>query len=98
MVAHQIQEKNSHELKVLIEDSAISESELNKIRQQQSKVDSEVRELERDRSMAELDLRTIAEKISNNRVELKTHQIKCMKAIIQKLQGDQFYCPKVFSF
>ncbi len=74
--SHQIQDKNSHELKALIEDSAISESELNKIRQQQSKVDSEVRELERDRSIAELDLRTIAEKISNNRVELKSHQIK----------------------
>ena len=69
--SQEIQEKNSLELKALIEDSALSETELNKIRQQQSKVDAEVRELERDRSMAELDLRTIAEKISNNRVELK---------------------------
>ena len=65
--SQEIQEKNSLELKALIEDSALSETELNKIRQQQSKVDAEVRELERDRSMAELDLRTIAEKISNNR-------------------------------
>ena len=36
--SQEIQEKNSLELKALIEDSALSETELNKIRQQQSKV------------------------------------------------------------
>ena len=60
----------------LIVNSSIAEEALNKIRKEQLAVDSEVKKLESERSIAELDLRSISEKITNLRVELKSHEIQ----------------------
>ena len=57
----------------LVEKSSIAESKLTDIRQKQSEFNNSLRELENQKSIAELDLKAIGEKVTNLRLELKTH-------------------------
>ena len=59
----------------LVNKSSKAESVLIDLRQKQSKFNEELRDLENKKSIADLDSRSISEKITDVRVELKTHEI-----------------------
>ena len=63
------------EMKELVNKSSKAESVLIDLRQKQSKFNEELRDLENKKSIADLDSRSISEKITDVRVELKTHEI-----------------------
>ena len=63
------------EMEELINKSSKAESVLIDLRQKQSKFNEELRDLENKKSIADLDSRSISEKITDVRVELKTHEI-----------------------
>ena len=64
----------------LVERSSKAESDLTLIRQKQSKFNNSMRDLENEKSIAELDLKSINEKITNLRLDLKTHEINLENA------------------
>ena len=64
----------------LVERSSKAESDLTLIRQKQSKFNNSMRDLENEKSVAELDLKSINEKITNLRLDLKTHEINLENA------------------
>ena len=59
----------------LVNKSSKAESVLIDLRQKQSKFNEELRDLENKKSIADLDSRSISEKITDVRVDLKTHEI-----------------------
>ena len=63
------------EMKEFVNKSSKAESVLIDLRQKQSKFNEELRDLENKKSIADLDSRSISEKITDVRVELKTHEI-----------------------
>ena len=63
------------EMEELVNKSSKAESVLIDLRQKQSKFNEELRDLENKKSIADLDSRSISEKITDVRVELKTHEI-----------------------
>ena len=63
------------EMEKLVNKSSKAESVLIDLRQKQSKFNEELRDLENKKSIADLDSRSISEKITDVRVELKTHEI-----------------------
>ena len=62
-------------MKEFVNKSSRAESVLIDLRQKQSKFNEELRDLENKKSIADLDSRSISEKITDVRVELKTHEI-----------------------
>ena len=63
------------EMEEFVNKSSKAESVLIDLRQKQSKFNEELRDLENKKSIADLDSRSISEKITDVRVELKTHEI-----------------------
>ena len=63
------------EMEEFVNKSSRAESVLIDLRQKQSKFNEELRDLENKKSIADLDSRSISEKITDVRVELKTHEI-----------------------
>ena len=63
------------EMEEFVNKSSKAESVLIDLRQKQSKFNKELRDLENKKSIADLDSRSISEKITDVRVELKTHEI-----------------------
>ena len=63
------------EMEELVNKSSKAESVLIDLRQKQSKFNEELRDLENKKSIADLDSRSISEKITDVRIELKTHEI-----------------------
>ena len=63
------------EMEEFVNKSSKAESVLIDLRQKQSKFNEELRDLENKKSIADLDSRSISEKITDVRIELKTHEI-----------------------
>ena len=73
--AESLKSSIEEEMEEFVNKSSKSESVLIDLRQKQSKFNEELRDLENKKSIADLDSRSISEKITDVRVELKTHEI-----------------------
>ena len=73
--AESLKSSIEEEMEEFVNKSSKAESVLIDLRQKQSKFNEELRDLENKKSIADLDSRSISEKITDVRVELKTHEI-----------------------
>ena len=73
--AENLKSSIEEEMEELVNKSSKAESVLIDLRQKQSKFNEELRDLENKKSIADLDSRSISEKITDVRIELKTHEI-----------------------